>query len=137
MSEEKSVLSKDEKSQECSGQDAQYAWCGESLTHDQRSMNSEERRYNRLLWVIVDHYPDDRLEKLREETEELFTAIDGAGREDDAMNDDRQRDQIVNEMVDVQIMIDQVRRRFNIGQAEWDLYKNFKIHRQLMRIDRS
>lgn len=104
-------------------------------------MNYEDKNYNDSLWRIVNFYPEDRLQKLCEEAGELASVLevmtmDNEG-EDEAMNDDRTRHNLVDEMVDVQIMIDQVRRRFKIGDDEWNLYRDFKLRRQDFRMARS
>ena len=99
-------------------------------------MSLEESQYNERLWKIVDAYTEDRLKKLREEATELADAIaihDGYAA---PMDDDRMRHHIVDEMVDVQIMIDQVRRRYKVGDDEWNLYRDFKLQRQAIRMAR-
>lgn len=140
MSEEKSALFRSAKLEECEKQDATPEWCSVSTRQYGQSMTGDEKYYNQAMWTLVNRYSEDRLSKLKEETLELVNALEEGEEQNDiedyVMRNDRIRDKIVNEMVDVQIMIDQVRRRFKIGYDEWDMYINFKLRRQRMRMER-
>lgn len=81
---------------------------------------------NRDLKYIADHYgKEHQLEKCKEELNELIEAIDS--------RDSRDDEAIIEEIADVEIMIDQV-KYLMCAERLVELYKDYKIQRQLTRI---
>ena len=80
---------------------------------------------NKDLKYIADHYgKEHQLEKCKEELGELIEAIDSA-------NDEA----IIEEIADVEIMTYQLKHLMCADRVV-DLYKDYKIARQLRRISR-
>jgi len=80
-----------------------------------------------LVKAMVDHYgANDRIRLLMEECGELIQASNKILRYPDS------HEACVNlleEMVDVSIMIAQVRALFNYGEPEWNYMEQYKINR--------
>ena len=76
---------------------------------------------------IVTHYgANDRLRLLMEECGELVQAGNKILRYPD---DDEKRVNLLEEMVDVSIMIEQIRVLFNYSDIEWNKMEQYKINR--------
>ena len=78
---------------------------------------------NEDLKYIADHYgKEHQLEKCKEELNELIEAIDS-----------KDEESVKEEIADVEIMINQV-KYLMCAERLVELYKDYKIQRQLMRI---
>ena len=80
-------------------------------------------------WVkaMVDHYgANDRLRLLMEECGELVQASNKILRYPDSHE---ARADLLEEMVDVSIMIEQVRTLFNYSELEWNTMEQYKVNR--------
>lgn len=87
-----------------------------------------------------------RLEKLMEEAEELYAEISeqleriknqpGNNLSPLDAGNEKSRDKIISEMVDVEITLQSCRRAYDIEDDEWEVYRNFKINRQMVRLAR-
>lgn len=86
---------------------------------------------------LLNFYDDeDDLEKLDEECQELSESATVIS-PDEILGDDRLRSRFVEEVADVLIMIERVLYRFGISDKELQNYLDFKIKRQLERIERA
>ena len=80
-------------------------------------------------WVkaMVDHYgTNDRARLLMEECGELVQAANKILRYPDKPET---RANLLEEMVDVSIMIEQIRTLFNYSESEWESMKQYKTNR--------
>lgn len=83
-----------------------------------------EQKWNK---AMVTHYgANDRLRLLMEECGELVQASNKILRYPD---NDKARVNLLEEMVDVSIMIEQVRTLFNYRKSEWNRMEQYKVNR--------
>jgi len=83
-----------------------------------------EQEWNRIIAI---HYgANDRVRLLMEECGELVQAGNKILRYPDS---DKARANLLEEMVDVSIMIEQVRTLFNYSDSEWNCMEKFKVNR--------
>lgn len=86
---------------------------------------------------LLNFYDDeDDLEKLDEECQELSESATAIS-PDEIMDDDKLRSRFVEEIADVLIMTERVLYRFGISDKELQNYIDFKLKRQLERIERA
>jgi NTP pyrophosphatase (non-canonical NTP hydrolase) len=77
--------------------------------------------------AMVNHYgTNDRVRLLMEECGELVQAGNKILRYPDS---NKTRDNLLEEMVDVSIMIEQVRTLFNYSDLEWNRMEQYKVNR--------
>jgi NTP pyrophosphatase (non-canonical NTP hydrolase) len=77
--------------------------------------------------AMVTHYgTNDRVRLLMEECGELVQAGNKILRYPDS---NKTRDNLLEEMVDVSIMIEQVRTLFNYSDIEWNRMEQYKVNR--------
>lgn len=77
--------------------------------------------------AIAIHYgTNDRARLLMEECGELVQAANKILRYPDSHE---ARDNLLEEMVDVSIMIEQIRALFNYSDSEWDEMEQYKVNR--------
>jgi NTP pyrophosphatase (non-canonical NTP hydrolase) len=77
--------------------------------------------------AMVTHYgTNDRVRLLMEECGELVQAGNKILRYPDS---NKTRDNLLEEMVDVSIMIEQVRMLFNYSDIEWNRMEQYKVNR--------
>ena len=97
-------------------------------------MNMETSNYNELNQFIIDHYGADRQTNLAtEELAELIQAINKMKRYPDGII---HRQQLIEEMADVRIMLDQLQLIYNIDFEDIAKVVGYKIGRELKRIER-
>jgi NTP pyrophosphatase (non-canonical NTP hydrolase) len=80
-------------------------------------------------WIkkMVTHYgTNDRVRLLMEESGELVQAANKILRYPDSHEE---RANLLEEMVDVSIMIEQVRALFNYSESEWNCMEKYKVNR--------
>ena len=83
-----------------------------------------EQEWNRIIAI---HYgANDRVRLLMEECGELVQAGNKILRYPDS---DEMRVNLLEEMVDVSIMIEQIRTLFNYSESEWESMKQYKANR--------
>ena len=95
------------------------------------------------LWKIIEHYGiNNQQRKLEEEVFELQEAImELQHYEEYACDFDyqttlkKQKEHIAEELADVMVILEQFKRYYNISDDEIEKIKEFKVKRQLERID--
>ena len=86
---------------------------------------------------LLSYYDDaEDLDKLDEELQELSETATTIS-PDEIMEDDKLRSRFVEEIADVMIMIERNIYRFGISDKELQNYLDFKLKRQLERIERA
>ncbi len=89
-----------------------------------------------LDWVrsLANHYGlTQQLRKTQEELHELDEAI----RDHLATPTSKTRESVVEELIDCEIMLEQIKHLLGVGDTELKIYREFKILRQFNRIDRA
>lgn len=90
--------------------------------------------YETELHGIANHYGlAHQLRKTQEELHELDEAI----RDHLATPTVKTREKVVEEVIDCEVMLEQVKHLMRLAEEELNIYREFKIRRQLNRIDRS